>query len=253
MNELVTAAQIIVGSQSVGWFADKLLGPSFDGLGEQFKAFAGARLNKIFGRANEKVQLDCVVALPPGFALTFVQKASFSEEDDLLTEMWSSLLACAGTKYESRQASYVDILSQMTAADARFLDDIVPLGGEGTLSAIRAVNEKIDTKVRLAKQINNISADEEAGLNEIQRLYNLDLGWPGQVNSARVYYANDGQNHLLSGGRPYDTSAQDNLVRLGVLETFEVSNSLTPMDVGFEGVFLTTLGLGLLRSCRSAQ
>ena len=249
-GDFVTAAQIIAGTGATGWFADKLLGPSVAGLGDMMKAYSGDRLRKIFGRASQKVAAEDLKALPPGFAITFMQKASFSEDEEILTEMWANLLSSAATKFESRQSAYVEILSQLTSSDARVLDEVLPLGGEKKYEPGRAVNERIEMKVRLAKGIKNISDSQEAGLIEVQRLLHLDMEWPGRVNSARVYFTDEGKSEVVSGGNADQSANQDNLVRLGLLERFEISNSLTPSDVGFNGVFLTTLGLTFVQACR---
>lgn len=250
MSELITAAQIIAGTGAAGWLADKLLTPSIEGLGEQFKAYASARLAQIFGAASEKVRAEDVRSLPPGFALTFLQSASFSEEDEALSDMWANLLAAAATKFESRQTAYVSILSQLAGSDARVLNEILPVGLERMYAGVTATNARTEMRVRLANQINNISPDRVSGHQEIERLLHLDLGLPGRVNSARVYFVEGSENRVLSGGREDQSLEQANLIRLGLCERFEVSNSLTHMDVGFEGVLLTALGLKFLQSCR---
>src|SRR6476661_9180221 len=161
-GELVQAAQIIAGTGAAGWLADKLLGPSAQALGEQFKAYAGERLRKIFQRASEKVELDGVQALPPGFAMNFVQKASYSDDDENLTDMWANLLSSAAVNFKNRHSAYVEILSQMTASDARVLDWIIPESKARELGRMRAINDKMEIKLGLAKGINNISKNREA-------------------------------------------------------------------------------------------
>lgn len=121
MGELVTAATVLVGSGAGGWLVDKLLGPSFDALGEHFRAYAGDRLGKVFGRAESKVDKERLSPLPAAFALEFTRKASSSEEDETITEMWASLLAAASVEYHSRHMLYVDILSQLSPAEAKLV------------------------------------------------------------------------------------------------------------------------------------
>ena len=91
------STSLLIGA-GAGWFANKVFGPSADALGQELKAYSSSRLGKIFKRAAERSKPEQVEALPPGFVVTFFQKASFSEDDESLTEMWANLLAQAATE-----------------------------------------------------------------------------------------------------------------------------------------------------------
>ena len=102
--ELVEAAEILVGSGAAGWVVDKLLGPSASALGEQIKVYGTGRFRSVvsvFATKAETRQHD-LQALPPGFAYQFFQKASFSEDDEFITECWANLLLSAATEYAPR-------------------------------------------------------------------------------------------------------------------------------------------------------
>lgn len=124
-GEIVTAAQILAGTGAAGWAADKLLGPSVGAVGEQINLYLSSRLTKILDaigkREGEQGNLQ---PLPPGFLVTAFQKASVSEDDPDITEMWANLLIAAGSEFESRQMIFADILSQFGGAEARLLREI---------------------------------------------------------------------------------------------------------------------------------
>jgi hypothetical protein len=249
-GELVSAATILAGSGAGTWLADKLLGPSANALGEQIRAFAGDRLSKIFNRTESRIKPDAVHALPPGFLVQFVQKASFSEDDDTLTDMWANLLASAATKYVRRHAAYVEILSQLTGFDAEVLSRLVPTDTPYFPQLSAPVNLRIELLSKIARSIKNISKTQQEAHEELNRLFRTRLDWPGEITSGRVYFEGEGGNHPLTGGNPDQFASYDNLVRLGLIQRFDVSNSLSQYDVAVEGVLVTMLGIGFTQTCR---
>ena len=249
-GEIVSAAEILAGSGAAGWFADKLLGPSAQALGEQIKIYATDRIRKIVGKAAEKVDQAKIRPLPPGFAVIFFQRASFSEDEATLTDMWANLLASAGTSYSNRHAAYVEILSQLTGADALALSDFVPLETIYHPQMTRAVNLRLELLRSLAKSIKNVSETEEEARQELDRLFNYKFNWPGRVTSGRVYFKGIDHDRVITGGTGDHLGSIDNLVRLGLIEKFDVSNSLSQYDVAVEGILVTMLGVGFIQTCR---
>ena len=252
-GEIVTAASLLVSGGAGGWLADKLLGPSFDALGEQFRAFAGKRLSSIFTTAGKMTDHEGLEALPPGFALEFIQKASFSEDDESLTKLWAGLLIEASKNFDSRHVSFVNILSQMTSGDAGVLDSLVPDDFYPISLITVPVAINLNTRTKIASEIKNVCDSDIEAEAEINRLISLDLGWPGKITSARIYYKEKEEQQVLTGGILDKKSSFENLLRLGLLEKFEVSNSLTPYAVGVEGYLLTVLGLMFIQTCRGKK
>lgn len=237
----------------VGWFANKLLGPTADALGEQLKAYGSARLKKIFDRAAGKAKPEEVEALSPGFLITFVQKASFSEDDESLTEMWANLLAQAATGFSNRHAAYVEILSELTAFDAMTLASLVPEETPFFPEMSAPVNLKLELRRNLAAEIRNISDTQDEAQAEFNRLMHLKLSWPGRITSARLHFKDENDPKVtrpLSGGVPDQFAAFDNLCRLGLLEKFDLNNSMKPYETSIEGVLVTMLGVGFTQTCR---
>ena len=111
----------MAGSGAAGWVVDKLLGPSADELGNQIKIFASDRLAAIFSAIGRKRKAAEHGALPPGFSVSAIQKASVSDNDPNLTEMWANLLIAAADNYKSRHMVFADILSQIGPEEAQLL------------------------------------------------------------------------------------------------------------------------------------
>ncbi len=122
--ELVTASQILAGTGAAAWVVDKLLGPSAEGLGEQIKMYAGSRLTAIFSRIAELTGPDNVPLLEPALAVEGLRKASLSEEDVLVTDMWARLLLNSSENSASKSLIFADILSQLSANEANILNEI---------------------------------------------------------------------------------------------------------------------------------
>lgn len=255
MGELVTAAAIIAGSGAGGWLADKLLGPSFDALGEQFRAFAGNRLRTIFDKAEKQVEVEKIGALPPGFALMFVQKASFSDESDHVSDLWAGLLADAARGVESRHSVFVDILSQIGPDEAKILDEIFPpdLEFEGTFE--RPPDLRPSYFDSIASRFNwkgEKSQQEIAALR--QEIFDHNYGWPVLIRNV-VYrkFDPEKQRYTSSVSQPKfykDTFSLDVLKRQGLIEYFSVDFAINESAPKVDGYYLTHLGLDLLLACR---
>ncbi len=233
-----------------GWFANKLFGPSADALGDALKNYGSSRLGKIFNRAAGKTNPEQVQALPPGFVMTFFQKASFSEDDDSLTEMWANLLAQAATDFTNRHAAYVEILSELTAFDAMTIAGLVPEDTPYFPQMLAPVNLKVELRLKVAKEMRNISDTQEEAQTEFQRLMGLKFDWPGRITAARIHYRDGDATRPITGGVPDQFASFDNLSRLGLLEKFDLNNSMTPYETAIEGVLITMLGIGFIQTCR---
>jgi Abortive infection alpha len=252
MVEPVTTGALIVGG-AVGagaWLADKLFGPSADALGKELQTYGSKRLNAIFSRTQAKLLPEEVTPVPPGFALQFMQKASFSEDDDALTEAWANLLANASRKFNSRHSAYVDILSQLSAFDAIMLSQLVPEGLYYHSTMSMPVNLRLEIKLKLASELKSTSDSAEEAGEEFARLMKADLGWPGRITAARVHYKGPEKTLPITGGLPDQFASFDNLVRLGLVSRFDLDISMKPYETGLEGVLVTMLGIGFIQTCR---
>lgn len=146
-SELITTAQIVAGTGALAWVADKLLGPSAEAVGDQIKIYASARVEAIFARIAQKRSADQLASIPPAFAVAAIQRASISDDDTQITEMWANLLIAASEQFESRMTVYADILSQIGPNEARLLRDTAlrhDLRGAGNVD-----NLEINLRIRL--------------------------------------------------------------------------------------------------------
>jgi hypothetical protein len=248
--EPISTAVLAGGS---AWLADKLLGPSADALGRELQLYGTSRLKKIFGQAETKIDLNDVAPLPPGFMLQFIQKASYSEDDDALTDAWSSLLANSAIRFNARHSAYVDILSQLNAFDAKQLSALVSEDSAHNPSDSKPVNLKLETKMRLAESLKTTSQTKSEAEDEFARLMKLDLGWPGRITSVRIHFKDGTESRPMSGGVPDQFASFDNLSRLGLIERFDIDVSMKPYETGLEGVLVTMLGIGFVQACRGPK
>ena len=248
VDPVVTPGVVLVGAGS--WFAGKVFGPSAEALGDALRAYGTDRIQAIFGKAAKKVEGKSITPLPAGFAMNLIQKASFSEDTTTITEMWACLLAAAAQGFENRYASYVEILSQLTAFDAENLSKLVPEGFKYSPNMAAPVNLRTNLRRDIVSNLRNVSENRASAGDEFARLIQLKLEWPMQVTEIRIHYVDGGVNRPFEGGRPDTFHSLDNLKRLQLVEGFDVDNSIEPYETTVHGVFVTMLGVGLVQTCR---
>lgn len=250
-GELVSAAAILAGSGAGTWVADKLLGPSFNALGEQIRAFAGDRLHKIFNRVAQKTGPEKLHELPPGFAFQFIHKASFSEDAEELTEMWANLLVDAGTDFKSKHSLFADILSQLGPDDARALDRLVPSDYELNYPAIVPVNIRSSIRSSLEYEARTDSLDQTAAEQVTTKLNVFKPYWPSRITNVSVPWK-DGTNPVQwYGGGSGVTVSEEILIRQQLVDRFHFDLQITMPPISVEGILVTGLGLEFLFVCRS--
>lgn len=81
---------------------------------------------KIAKRAQEIAREEKKIITPPPlkFTIPFIEKSSTETNDDELAEMWSNLLADACDDYDGVHLTYIQILSEISASEAHFLDSL---------------------------------------------------------------------------------------------------------------------------------
>jgi Abortive infection alpha len=248
---------VIVGAGT--WFANKLLGPSADELGQQLKLFASNRLGKILGRSEEIAEgSDDLKSLPPAYIYKFVQSASLSEDDPLLTEMWANLLVESSENYSHKHLLFVDILEKLNSSDVILLDKLIP--------NVHSFDEKtnLQWKIRVIRDqcwavashiaaCNNITHFHIENADEFNRkITELKFAWPCVVLSSRIPYipekAENGPD-VSEVGLAIDSSVYDALIRQRLAESFNETFIVGfSMDVG--GVVATSLAVEFVKSCR---
>lgn len=122
---IISDGAALVGAGA--WFADKVLGPSAEGIGEQLKAYFSRRIDSIFTAAGSIAQERSVEVLPipPGLLSRMIMDASFSEEDEDITRWWANLLIDASASASNRHAVFSDMMATIGPGEAKCLKDFM--------------------------------------------------------------------------------------------------------------------------------
>ena len=260
VEPIISTGAALVGLS--GWFGNKLLGPSVDALGEQLKVFASDRWRKIFLKVEELAGDKITNPLPPGFAYLALQKASFSEDDDLITNMWANLLLNASINYSSRSVLYLDIIEKLSAIDAKILDDLIPMDLDSY--SHHSVQSQLD-RIRWSCLGKAEVINRERGLTHFDwkasREFNdtiddLNFGWPTRILGSMVPYTpveTEGSRSASSASNGLADSVwrYDALVRQRLLRTFEL-DFICGFTIEVEGIMATSLGVEFIQNCRGA-
>ena len=261
VEPIITTGAVLVGAGA--WFADKLLGASAEALGEQLKVYASGRWKSIFERTKELADGQNVNSLPPGFAYLALQKSSFSEDDELITDLWANLLLNASMKFTQRHVLYVDILEKLSAGDAKILDEMIKSGIE--LNIRHSVQWELDeirrSLFKHAEQVlenRNISHFDFDAAEEFDiSISNFTNRWPITILETIIPItppeAQPGTLAATSStsGQANSEAPYDALIRQRLLQSFQIS-----FIVGFQmtigGVMATSLGVEFIQSCRGS-
>lgn len=250
VEPLATGAAIV----GLGWAGKKVLGPSFDELGEQLRVYFSGRLSKISEKIDEIGLRSDTKPLPAGFAYLAIQKASFSEDEELITTMWARLLIDAATEYKPRHVLIADILSQLTADDAKELDGVVSVDYLNNFST----GVQVNVRNNLREYFEKILKQPPHTLVDTQRLVSQVMMakpyWPSIISNVHVPYLEGSENELRwYRGMQGASTSHDVLMRQGLLERFSFDlNSSSPSPT-VEGLMITGLGLEFLDACRNGS
>ena len=240
------------------WLADKLPGPSAEAVGEQVRTFASARLTKIFSRTQELSGGEITAPLPPGFAYLAIQRASFSEDSDEITDMWAALLLDASSSYSHRHANYADILSQLGSREVNILNQLVPTR-VGGYPPWQSVNFQSSLREDLRSKFTAVSGEDGQShddlVAETQRrfdeLLQIELGWPGRITAVSYpyHYHQSNKGSVVTGGTNFLTE-YDVLIRQRLIERFSFDLSQSFSSPYVEGILVTALGVAFVATCR---
>jgi hypothetical protein len=125
MAEIISTGAALVGGAA--WFADKLFGPSAEALGGSLKVHLQARIPNIFSVAERKASPANLHPVAPGLLSRMIVDASFSEENEEVTDWWANLFiqAASGHCETNRQAVFSDIMAMLGPTEVRVLKDLV--------------------------------------------------------------------------------------------------------------------------------
>ena len=248
-GEIVTAAQILVGSGVAGWAADKLLGPSFDALGEQVKIYASVRWSQIFEKIEYLAEDLKIGSLPPAFTYQALQKSSISEESEIITEMWARLLIDAGQDFSARHSLFLDIIGIMNSADARFFEAIFQ-----NKKSPSNIEDVARLSQRILSEFSSGTCDRDGAQNIARKIMNSEIGFEAFILSVGVPYNIDGKTgevhaDQIAYERSKFASESDSLVRNGLVRPFIISHNDPYSNPHIEGVIVTELGKEFHAAC----
>ena len=237
-----------------GWFANKVFGPSADELGTQLRAFVNTKLRAIVERAERKVDPKNVGALSPGFIYNFSQKASFSDDDPQITEMWASLLASASEGQNYHHSIFTDILTQIGSGEAQILQDLCPNPHDIHLGKFPPDDLRRHLYYKFKGQWDGHALSSEAAKARSDELLKFDFGWPVRVRMASYPEKYEDEKYgsasaTLLAQRGHNDFSIDVLCRQRVLDVFEFDAQpgwLSPM---MDGYMITLLGLEFMKAC----
>jgi hypothetical protein len=64
-------------------------------------------------------------SIPTKFIVNYLEKASLEKPDDELVQIWANLLISAAENYNPRQLHFVNIVSQMSSAQAKIFESLI--------------------------------------------------------------------------------------------------------------------------------
>ena len=258
---IITTGAALVGAGA--WFADKVFGPSAESLGETLRVYLSDRVSKVFSRAEDLADgPNLLHQLPAGFLVKFVQAASFSEDDELITDLWANLLLNSSRDFSQKKVLYLDILEKLSAEDARVLDELIFSISDDTryhsvqwlLENIRIRGFSVAQRILKERELSHFDVEEANEFND--EMLSLDVNWPVKILGSIVpyqlsavegaYLPASSSTGLANSNAPYDA-----LIRQRLVQTCE-SNFISGFTIQLEGVMATALGVEFLRSCRGS-
>jgi hypothetical protein len=247
-TEIITAATIIAGSGTTTWFADKLFGPSIEGLGNHLKVYAGARLSKIFARTKELTKDRDIKPLPPGFTMVVSQLGSISEDCPEITEMWANLIASAASEQSSRHVIFADILSQIGRQEALILARLDrPQERDFSGQQHRAIRNLQNSLNQGGVVFGYGDEDTEAKLAAL--MMNIQESAHGEISAVEMLNKRDGEVipvvRRAESAISYDILERQRLTRTTIVGPGSIE--LQSPRVHF--ATLTDLGVEFLRTC----
>jgi hypothetical protein len=171
----------------------KLLGPAATevglSLGDSAKAWRFKRRIRVLQEVKRFVEETDKDIKPIATRLFFpAMDAASIEDDDEMQTRWAALLANEATSVGSVHPSFIDILKQLTPADARLLDDLCDWCEQKKTRKLVLGNLFTNPELRKLIDGNGKSLDNLVRLGLIQTDYEMreqpyELGRPTQLES----------------------------------------------------------------------
>lgn len=258
VEPVISTGAALVGAGA--WFGEKLLGPSATAIGDKLKIFVNSRLDKIFQRTQQIGLAEGAKELPPGFAYLALQRASFSEDHDSITNMWAQLLVSSANKFSQRNALYIEILAQLTSEEAEYLEGLAIPVMIGEHSVAHGYDH---FEADLYRFVESITVEmKPGGVNTSKILDHFHdetlpvSNWPYIITA--VHYRDKVVRKAIGGsvsssanstGMPLQSSF-DVLSRQQIMRKASVVRDVPEYNLTVQAYYLTKLGAEFMLTCR---
>ena len=206
--------------------------------------------------------------IPTKFLVPFLEKASLEDGDSFLLDRWADLLVSSSMAPASAHPRFVQILSELGAAEAKLLRDIALHKAENTNNLKLQLEGDAwvylpDNTIRIFSSLVKLVNHEPEGMYKelMCKILCLTSGPGISITDIRMIVKQDTSSFLsfdMSGAQTYPANIQQegNKLLIDVLCSLHLINHYyveVPRD-GFERieisyVLLTPLGLEFLRKC----
>jgi len=267
----VNLPEVNLPPEAIG-FLQRILGPlaeAGDFLSEKIRFYRWQSSLKTMERAEQIAREHGVEPkqVPLKILVPLLEKASLETEDSPLLERWATLLAQGSATPDQVYASFVDILSRLSADDVSLMESIV------TTDVMKAIRERQENKnitrtfgafcaatqdaafERLKVQIydhcdeHDPRSDRKLLSDLIEDAVNLDT--ISKVDLVTVAFYGEPQDDIYVRNEKFaDSPSLDVLVASGLLTRRYSRFSWNRIDFSVDIIAPTPLGLHFVATCR---
>ncbi len=173
-------------------------------LGDQIRAVRTRRAEERLKIAARELKAEgrTINSVPDSFLLPWVERTSQDEGEDGLSEAWINLLKSASVGFQPRMKAFPGILSELTADDVKFLDQICNSDVYRDAEIVEAINQHLRGLQEALGEVRNPVVDkdrlskafEKSGLYFATKSHEVSGGFSGSI-----YRNSDAYDKLGSG------------------------------------------------------
>ena len=253
MAELVTGALI-------GWFGNRIFGPSVDALGENLKAHLQSRLPAIFGRAEQIAKAKNVEPQPikSGLLARMIVDAWFSEDTPEITDWWANLFVSASHQGDNRHAAFSDMMAMVGPKEASVLTELItPFEKDGfRLCSMldHSFNADLIRETRILDLLGDSSPFRIGQIDRmVEQIHSGNAGWPFRLRAWKLYVQRGWDNAGIEfqGDDWFETNQMQCsiLQKAGILDFGRVDVPVMGQPCWVDTVEVTRLGLEFFLEC----
>lgn len=261
----MSAELIIAGGAALGpsaaWFADKIFGPSASTMGDQLKAYLQTRLPTIFGVAEEKARQIGLNPKPiqPGLLARMIADASFSAENEEITDWWANLFVDAAQFGSNEHAVFSDIMALLGPAEVKLLDRLLKPYGyvlddiDDQGRSVLSTSPEITLDQHISHLLGSLPVEDHQRLSVVSSVSSLTLTWPTWTFFWSIpFFRSDRSIEAPVVGASIATEnglILDVLERAGLLSRQRVTITNNGHVAWVSTIRVTYLGLEFYRAC----